>query len=239
MENRYLLISDLDGTLLGDDDALEEFAAWLAPRREWMGLVYNSGRFFDSVLQSIESTPLPEPDAVIGGVGSEIRAFESGQSIGAWLDDCNDWQPLRICSLLAEYDEIALQPAEFLSDHKISYYAENAAPELLDELARRLTDAGCCVELLYSSNRDLDVLPRGVNKGTAASYLAAHWSYGSRRVIVSGDSGNDLAMFEQDFRGIVVANAHGELKRLGGESVFHAQQPHAAGVLEGLSHWLA
>jgi hydroxymethylpyrimidine pyrophosphatase-like HAD family hydrolase len=57
-------------------------------------------------------------------------------------------------------------------------------------------------------------------------------------VLVSGDSGNDLALYEHGFRGIVVANAHPELKDLDGPNVFHATRPMAAGVVEGLEHWL-
>lgn len=237
MEDRSLLISDVDGTLLGDDDALREFAGWYASRRGRVRLVYSSGRLFGSVRESIDGTDLPEPDAVIGGVGTQVRGFPSNTPIGRWPGDCGGWSPLRICAVLAEYDELQLQPDEFLSDHKISYYVNDASPELLEELRRRLSAACCRVELVYSSNRDLDVLPQGVNKGSAAAFLASHWSFAHDRVVVSGDSGNDLSMFEQGFRGIVVGNAHRELKRLDSPSVYQADRPHAAGVLQGLLHW--
>ena len=108
----------------------------------------------------------------------------------------------------------------------------------LVEARRRLAAASCPVDLVYSSNRDLDVLPRGVNKGSATAYLASQWSFAGMRVIVSGDSGNDLAMFENGFLGIVVSNAHRELKRLDSSRVYQANRPHAAGVREGLCHWL-
>jgi hydroxymethylpyrimidine pyrophosphatase-like HAD family hydrolase len=45
-------------------------------------------------------------------------------------------------------------------------------------------------------------------------------------------------MFECGFCGIVVGNARDELKQLTGKSIYHARQTHAAGVLEGLGHWL-
>lgn len=238
MEDRYLLITDVDGTLLGDDAALKEFAAWYAQRRDWLRLVYNSGRLCNSIIRSIESTLLPQPDAVIGGVGTEIRCFRADNTIGAWPADRDGWQPSRIVSVLARYHELELQPAEFLSHYKISYYAKNATPGLINEIVSDLSAAECDVELVYSSNRDLDVLPKGVNKGTAAAFLVSQWSFPERRVVVSGDTGNDAAMFGNGFRGIVVANAQDELRRLESSTIYHARRGHGAGVLEGLTHWL-
>ena len=243
MENGHLIISDVDGTLLGDDAAAhvatEKLAQWYHDHRDRVRLVYSSGRLVSSVLESVETTPLPLPDAIIGGVGTQIRQFPGGTPVGTWPEDCEHWHPARLCSVLMEFSDLELQPAEFLSEHKISCYLYDASSKLLREISERLRVAtGAEVELVYSSNRDLDILPRGANKGTAARYLATQWSYADDHVIVCGDSGNDLAMFQQGFRGIVVGNAHPELKALNSAAVYQAEKPCAAGVLEGLAHWV-
>jgi hydroxymethylpyrimidine pyrophosphatase-like HAD family hydrolase len=125
-----------------------------------------------------------------------------------------------------------------ISDYKISYFGYDLPNGFLDELRRELQMAGQHVNVVYSSQRDLDILPAGVDKGSATAWLAKHWQFESRRVIVAGDSGNDLAMFQLGFRGIVVGNAHQDLKSLSGPNIYHAKGNCAAGVLEGMRYWL-
>ncbi len=238
MEDSYLLISDVDGTLLGDDSALREFGDWHRRQSERIRLVYNSGRLFPSVKESVETTGLPQPDAIIGGVGTQVRDFATGAEIGGWPRKSHGWNPQTILDVVDQYSELELQPEEFLAEFKISCFAYDAPAELLAELKARLLAIGCPVELIYSSNRDLDFLPPGVDKGSAAAHLAKTWGFRPEHVYVSGDSGNDLAMFQAGFRGIVVSNAHAELKQLCCENVFQATLPYAAGVQQGLEYWI-
>jgi hypothetical protein len=48
-----VLVGDLDGTPLGDRQGLVEFSEWNDANRGSMSLVYASGRFFSSVVESI------------------------------------------------------------------------------------------------------------------------------------------------------------------------------------------
>ncbi|GIW96356.1 MAG: mannosylfructose-phosphate phosphatase [Pirellulaceae bacterium] len=237
MENRYLLISDLDGTLLGDEAALEQFRTWYYEHGRSLALAYNSGRLVDDLLECVDQTGLPLPVAVIGGVGTQI--WQPGAGLLADWPACHEnWNAQRIGQLLARFPQLELQPVRYQSPFKVSYYVYDASSELLQQIRDVLAEHGIRASLIYSSNRDLDILPEGVDKGSASRFLAKRLGYPPHRVLISGDTGNDLAMFGNGFLGIVVGNAHEELRNLVHPHVYQAREPFARGVLEGILYWM-
>lgn len=234
----WMIVSDLDGTLLGDDAALAAFADWAATQREHLRLAYSSGRFYDSICASIRTTRLPDPDAVIGGVGTDMRSYPSGELIPGWRERlARGWDGEAVRRVLGAETDIELQAPGDQSEFKASFFLYGADDARIKALRALLRGAALEVNIVYSSGRDLDVLPAGCDKGAAAAYLAAHWGIPAERVVACGDSGNDASMMTAGFRGIVVGNAQPELRAVQGPDVYHAARHCAAGVLEGLRHW--
>ena len=238
----YLLISDLDDTLLGDDQALRRFHDFYqAECVDMLGLIYASGRFADSIRNDVLTTDLPEPLYIIGGVGSEIRRFEDDSGVAEWEEQISEnWSAETVRETLADMDTIKLQPEENQSPFKVSYLYPNATPDHLDEIRERLSAAGLNINLIYSSRRDLDVLPGGVDKGTAAEFIAHHLGVLNGQVLTSGNSGNDITLMEHEFHGIVVANAHDDLRECadGNHRIHQSTREYADGVRDGVRYWL-
>ncbi len=239
MNRQTLLISDVDYTLLGDDDSLARFANWYDRNKSLVRLVLTSGRFPESIIESVQTTLLPHPDVVIGGVGSQICFFPSRQVVPGWpVCQLEHWDGDRVRSILARFSRLEPQPREFQSDYKASYFLRDADPAELEGIRRILLEQSIRAELVYSSKRDLDVLPEGCNKGSAAEYVAHYLGFDAGDVIVCGDSANDIAMFDYEFAGVVVGNAHPELKALDGPSIYQSKYEYAGGVLDGVEYWL-
>ncbi|ADB16846.1 HAD-superfamily hydrolase, subfamily IIB [Pirellula staleyi DSM 6068] len=238
--DRWLIVSDLDGTLLGDTASLEILRDWLASCRDKIDIAYASGRLEYSIRQAIDEYALPTPVATASGVGTEIHWYGASTRLPSWPQvGLGSWSATCIREILAELRSLVLQPELNQSAWKVSYYAHDLSAAELKSIEYLLTSHDLEVDLIYSSARDLDVLPRGIHKGSAAKLIAETMNVPPQRVIVCGDTGNDRAMFGQGFRGIVVGNAQPELAAVQCPATYHATAHYAAGVLEGISHWMS
>src|SRR6056297_3226026 len=158
----FLFSTDIDGTIYDGDEMAGRFADFwyqLKNGPEAPVLVYNSGRSVEDVRQLISSTVLPDPDYVIGGVGTEVFDFSSSNRMDDWGDALNEsWDFGQVERIVRENaDGIERQPERCQNPYKCSWYWDQKSQEDLDRIAQALEEQGLHTQIVYSSCRDLDI----------------------------------------------------------------------------------
>lgn len=234
---RQLLASDLDGTLIGDRPALERFIEALSTRRKTLWLAYVTGRTTPSALELLAQAGLPRPDFLITSLGGHILR-EAGQSPDvAWHRRLQPgWSTERVRATTAFFDDLVDQPAISQDPFKCSYYlAPPRAPEVLARLKRTFRRHRISARCVYSSDRDLDIVPDRSGKAEAVRHLVRHLGLEAHDVLTCGDSGNDLDMLTAGYLAAVPGNAKSELNGVPG--LYRSRERFADGVQEALRHY--
>jgi sucrose-phosphate synthase len=243
-----ILVTDLDGTFVGDDAAMH--ALWSELDLSGIAVVFASGRHLDSIetfyaAQDAGHGAARRAQACICMIGTEI--WELGANGYAPTPDWSaaiaaGWDVSVVDAAALTVHGLEPQAPEWQSTWKRSYLVPSGAAATVAALAAAVRGAGVDAKVIHSVDRYVDVIPGRAGKGEAARYLAAHRGAGGADVVTCGDSGNDLDMMrpELGFRSIVVGNAAPELASLRGDHVYRAASPYAAGIREGLVYfgWL-
>lgn len=233
----WLLVCDLDGTLLGHDDSLQEFERWSRSADDTV-IAYATGRNLASVVECLTETALPVPQFLITNIGTEIWEMPTSTPIRQWpLVEGRNWNAPQIMKYMNSIPNVELQPLEFQTSWKVSYFAQDITPSQLNRIHDDLSKLKLEFEMIYSGERFLDFLPPNSHKGAAVQALVTHLCLSPDRVLVAGDSGNDISMFQKGYFNILVGNAQAEIRRISFPRTYQARQEYAAGVLEGLGYW--
>ncbi len=238
-----ILSTDIDGTIFESATDAEIFAAGWAELSGSLGntiLIYNTGRSAESVKELIGSTALPSPNLLICDVGTTIYSNKINETDWQTHLIPPQWDRSRIDDIVINWSpDIERQPARCQSEAKISFYWHDAALESRENLSQKLSKESLPHQLIYSSNKDFDILPPNGGKGGALQWACESLGYSVSDVVVAGDSGNDSAMFNLlGVQRIVPANAHEDLLlAIKDQPTYTASGACASGVIEGLQHF--
>ena len=240
MKSKYpsqkkLICTDLDGTFIGSDDSMYELLEVID--RNNILLVFSTGRHLPSIVKFINEKRVRKPDACICLVGTQVYFVKEGEFVfdEHWSEIISDgWHREKIVELLHDIKELIWQDEEWQTKFKISYFLRENQQEALKEISSRLEKAQLEAEVIYSCDEFLDFLPPKSSKAGALRYVSQRFGVKKKDIIVCGDSGNDLELFKAGFNGIIVGNAHTELKNYKGKNAYHATGEYSAGIIEGL-----
>ncbi|HWT55592.1 MAG TPA: HAD-IIB family hydrolase, partial [Candidatus Microsaccharimonas sp.] len=207
-----LFATDLDGSLVGDDAAMQKLFGILQPLREQgkLKFVYVSGRSYERIKRQQPEENLAQPDAIIASVGSEIYINDS--LVAGWQDSFSTgWNRDAIAKTAAEFTNLTFQEESEQRPYKISFESDVPNKAEVLRLSKALTKEFPNIQVLSShAGQYVDIMPTGSDKGSAVLYLAKLWNIHPEDIYSAGDSSNDITMLEKT-KAIVVGNAYKEL----------------------------
>jgi HAD superfamily hydrolase (TIGR01484 family) len=210
---------------------------------------------------------LPQPDYVIGDVGTSLYHVETSDE---WRHQSDwdqhisrDWRGRShqdLQQLFSDIPGLRLQEERKQNRFKLSYYASTDQPHqpILDEMALRLQGEKVDASLVWSVDETtdtglLDVLPQRATKYHAIDFLRQSLNHTLEEIIFSGDSGNDMEVLISPIPAVLVANAQPEVRQQAqrlvdesgnGHSLYMAKGGfmgmngnYSAGILEGAAHY--
>lgn len=235
----FLLAADLDGTLLGDAQGEAWLRAFALRYPGSFYLAFVTGRTLSSILELVDRERLPRPAFMCGNVGTELVDLGDpdnalGKKYVAQVPA--GWDPEGIYAL-GEGPGVFRQEYPEGQPPFQAGFDWDGKPETLADFYRRMGHHDE-YRLLPSHGMYIDVLPTPLGKGKAVQFLQQELGLDPARVVVAGDAGNDLEMFETGFQGILPANALEELRTAACQPWhYHSPLPAGRGVIDGLLHF--
>ena len=235
---QYLLISDIDNTLIGNNDSMYELFQHLELNNTKLAWGVATGRSLELTLEAMTEYNIPMPDILICSVGTEVYYGPNLRHDKGWQQHISYlWKPEEIKEVLDDFDFLVFQEAEGQRSHKISYYLEETG-DRLQRIRQRLKERNLRCKTIFSHGQFLDVLPLRASKGKAIDYITYKFDFSPRHIMVAGDSGNDFDMIAGSARGLVVANHSEELQTLRNrENIYFSSEAYASGIIDGLKHY--
>ncbi|MYS84791.1 trehalose-6-phosphate synthase [Embleya scabrispora] len=228
-----VLVTDLDGTLLGGTDAERLRLHGILSRHPEITVVFATGRGLASVRGVLADPLVPRPRWIVADVGASVADGRDLSTVTDVQSRLREGWPgaARVRDALSGFPGLTYQHG-VAQDGRCSFHL--SPQDLTGELVSAVAALGC--SWAYSADRYLDVLPPGASKGAAVEALARAQGWVVADLLVAGDSLNDLSMFAIGAHGVVVGGAEPALDRAvaGDERVYRTEHHGAAGVVAGL-----
>jgi len=230
-----VLVTDVDDTLTGDDEALATLLERLETTDANVGFGIATGRTLKEALVLMEELEVRVPDVLITAAGTELHYGTRLLPDRSWERQIRyRWDRDEVRSVIGAIPGLSPVP-ESETKYRLRYRLDPGRAPTLREIRRRARQEGLRVTTILDHEVYLDVIPVRASSGLAIRFFCFKWNLEPQRLLVAGDSGNDWDMLSGDTLGVVVSNHTPELERLRGRPRIHfAKSPHARGILEGI-----
>ena len=259
-----LICCDIDGTLLRSDKSLsEENIACIrkVSNEKKIPFVIVSGRIYPSVRSFYSILGIEGPSSCINGAllfddnGNvvadhripanlalavyKIAKIMDVEMLGVfgkyWATNSHEGylyskkRPIYMCdSLIVDFNDFLLKQEM----NKLLFMSKNKSTLL--ELESKIKDAFGSELTYYPGTDFLEIMPKGINKGTAVIDLSKHYNIPLSDIMVLGDDINDIEMLKVAGLSVVMDNASEEIKKLGN---YITSDNNSDGVAKALMHF--
>ncbi|MDD2240451.1 MAG: HAD-IIB family hydrolase [Kiritimatiellae bacterium] len=234
-----LILTDIDNTLTGDDEAMQEFFQLIAEAPLHVGFGIATGRRYEELIRLLNDLDIPRPEVLITSTGTEVYYGKNFTLDRSWQQHIGfRWEPEKVREVLDAIEGYYRQPEHEQSTFKVSYQYDPAVAPKVSRIKRLLRENGLQAKVVMSHDTFLDVIPTRAGSGVSVRHIAYKWNFPLEHILVAGDSGNDEGMLSVNALGVVVGNYSPELEKLRAyPRVYFAQAHHAAGIIEGIQYY--
>ncbi|MCX7846089.1 MAG: Cof-type HAD-IIB family hydrolase [Dictyoglomaceae bacterium] len=229
MKKYKLIISDFDGSLVGKDLKIskENLYALEEIRRNGIEITLATGRRLQSIKPFIDELKIILPVILYNGAGiydplRNIWLYRKFLDPKIFRDILYFLRSINLNLSLGIYwkDELwTIEKIEnienIMKDNLIKFFIEENDKEFLEKLKNLLEIYyGERVEIVFSAEKYLEILPKGCSKGNAMLWLLEFLDIHPQEVIAIGDYDNDIDLLEKAGLGIAISNGSFKIKEI-------------------------
>ena len=225
-DKSFIFFTDLDDTLLGNDEYLQEFYEyWIQnclfdPIKK---LIYATGRSYRTFCLLEEEMDIFYPEYLICSNGTEI--YEYNENLNDYELDSEwdknimiDWDPEVVLSELMKIQWLAPNYDSPHDSKALRFLADienlKEKQQELNEIIKKLEKKQIFISVYYSGHdkhKNVDVNARRAGKGNASVYLMNKLNLKNESTFGFGDSNNDIDLIKKCGKGVLVKNSQKEL----------------------------
>jgi len=236
------LFTDLNGGLLGDDEALERLLEIIRENRKRFLFGITTGLRLDAALRTLRRHAIPAPDFLVSSTGTSITYGANLREDETWARRIERrWTPQDVRRTIAEAEVpgLSLRERAQQTAFKISYRYDPGIAPPVERISALLYREDLAANVVASHGKYLNILPIRASKGLALRYLADRWNVPLERVLAIGGSAADEGMMRGNTLAAVVRQAtREELAELAESERIHFTRERAAGgILEAMEYY--